>query len=145
MVKQAIEAQIEGSPCPESPGLPTPLEHWATSTNDYLVPGKAAGSNGHAGSGQEFRTSIFAGIEGDPSPFATDGSTILAVEDYSAIMLHKIRRTTHVFGSRLVHEIQEHLEWLARRYRAVASEGDRVDDNARASYAQFRSRLAALR
>jgi hypothetical protein len=145
MVKQGIEGQIEGTPCPESPGLPTPLEHWATSTNDYLEPGKAAGSNGQASPGRDFRTTIFTGIEADPSPFAADGSTTLSVDDYSAIMKHKIGRTTHVFGSRLVHEIQQHLEWLARRYRAVAAEGDRVDDNARASYAQFRSRLAALR
>jgi hypothetical protein len=145
MVKQAIEVEIEGSPCPDSPGLPTPLEHWATSTNDYLEQGKAAGSNGHASPSHEFRGAIFSGIDSDPSPFAPDGSTTLSVDDYSAIMKHKICRATHVFGTRLVHEIQEHLEWLARRYRAVASEGDRVDDNARASYAQFRSRLAALR
>jgi rubrerythrin len=145
MVKQALESQIEAAPCPESPGLPTPLEHWGVSTSDYLEPGKTVGTNGHSGPSSEFRSAIFGGIDADPSPFANDGTTTLSIEDYVEIMKHKIGRTTHVFGSRLVHEIQEHLEWLARRYRAVAAEGDRVDDNARASYAQFRSRLIALR
>jgi hypothetical protein len=137
-IKRVIEDENGRQPAPEASGLETPLQHWARVSEDYLEPGRGPGR-------VEFRQPIFAGIETDPSPLEGAGQRTLTVQDYIDIMRRKIRRTSHVYGSRLVHEVRQHIENLAHRYRAVGSDVDRIDPGAKALYAEFRGRLAALR
>ena len=137
-VRRAIEEENVRQPAPEAPGLDTPLQHWSKVSEDYLEPGRGPGK-------VEFRQAIFAGIESDSSPLEGAGQHSVTVQDYVDIMRRKIRRTSHVYGSRLVHEVRQHIESLANRYRAVGTDADRIDPGAKAMYAEFRSRLAALR
>jgi hypothetical protein len=137
-IKRVIEDETSRQPPPEAGGLDTPLQHWARVSEDYLESGRRPGR-------VEFRQPIFAGIETDPSPLEGAGQHALTVQDYVDIMRRKIRRTSHAFGSRLVHEVKHHIESLAHRYRAVGSDVDRIDPGAKALYAEFRGRLAALR
>jgi hypothetical protein len=137
-VKRLIEDENGRQAAPEAPGLDTPLQHWARVSEDYIEPGRAPGK-------VEFRQPIFAGIETDPSPIEGSGQHAITIHDYIDIVRRKIRRTSHVYGSRLIQEVRKHIESLAERYRAVGSEVDRVDPGSKALYAEFRSRLAALR
>jgi hypothetical protein len=137
-IKRVIEDENSRQPAPEAPGLDTPLQHWARVSEDYLEPGRGPGRT-------EFRQPIFAGIETDPSPLEGAGQHAVTVQDYVDIMRRKIRRTAHVYGSRLVYEVRQHIETLAHRYRAVGNDADRIDPGAKALYAEFRGRLAALR
>lgn len=137
-IKRIIEDENSRQPAPEAPGLDTPLQHWARVSEDYLEPGRGPGRT-------EFRQPIFAGIETDPSPLEGAGQHAVTVQDYVDIMRRKIRRTAHVYGSRLVYEVRQHIESLAHRYRAVGNDADRIDPGAKALYAEFRGRLAALR
>ncbi|MFM7108360.1 MAG: dynamin family protein [Planctomycetaceae bacterium] len=137
-IKKAIEEENGRQPPPDAPGLDTPLQHWARVSEDYIEPGRANGR-------QEFRQAAFAGLESDPSPFEGTGQQALSADDYLDIMRRKIRRVSQVYGSRLIHEVRGHIESLAHRYREVGNEGDRIDPGAKALYAEFRSRLTALR
>jgi len=137
-IKRVIEDENSRQPAPEAPGLDTPLQHWARVSEDYLEPGRGPGRT-------EFRQPIFAGIETDPSPLEGAAQHAVTVQDYVDIMRRKIRRTAHVYGSRLVYEVRQHIENLAHRYRAVGNDADRIDPGAKALYAEFRGRLAALR
>lgn len=137
-IKRVIEDENSRQPAPDAPGLDTPLQHWARVSEDYLEPGRGPGRT-------EFRLPIFAGIESDPSPLEGAGQHAVTVQDYVDIMRRKIRRTAHVYGSRLVYEVRQHIENLAHRYRAVGNDADRIDPGAKALYAEFRGRLAALR
>jgi hypothetical protein len=122
-IKKAIEDESGKQSPPDAPGLDTPLQHWARVSEDYLEPGRAVGR-------KEFRQLVFVGIESDPSPFEGTGHQALSAEDYLDIMRRKIRRVSQIYGS---------------RYREVGNEGDRIDPGAKALYAEFRSRLTALR
>jgi len=137
-IKRVIEDENSRQPAPDAPGLDTPLQHWARVSEDYLEPGRGPGRT-------EFRLPIFAGIEADPSPLEGAGQHAVTVQDYVDIMRRKVRRTAHVYGSRLVYEVRQHIESLAHRYRAVGNDADRIDPGAKALYAEFRGRLAALR
>ena len=137
-VKKTIEEESGKQPPPEAPGIDTPLQFWARVSEDYLEPGRSAGR-------QEFRQPSFAGLESDPSPFDGVGQQAISTDDYLDIMRRKIRRVSQVYGSRLIHEVRGHIEGLAHRYREVGNEGDRIDPGAQALYADFRSRLTALR
>jgi hypothetical protein len=137
-VKKAIEEETSRQAPPDAPGLETPLEHWGVVTADYLEPGRAPGRG-------DFRQAVFAAIETDPSPFESGGHQPLSTADYLDVMRRKIKRVSQIYGSRLVNEVREHIETLANRYRAVGNDADRVDSGAKALYADFRQRLAALR
>lgn len=137
-VKKALEEETGRQPPPDAPGLETPLEHWGVVVADYLEPGRAPGRG-------EFRQSVFAAIETDPSPFESGGHQPLAPSDYLDVLRRKIRRVSQIYGSRLVNELRRHIDSLADRYRAVGSDADRVDSGAKALYGEFRQRLVSLR
>ncbi|NQW47658.1 MAG: hypothetical protein HQ464_07820 [Planctomycetes bacterium] len=137
-VKKALEEETGRQPPPDAPGLETPLEHWGVVVADYLEPGRAPGRG-------EFRQSVFAAIETDPSPFESGGHQPLAPSDYLDVLRRKIRRVSQIYGSRLVNEVRRHIDSLADRYRAVGSDADRVDSGAKALYGEFRQRLVSLR
>jgi hypothetical protein len=137
-VRKTLEEETGRQPPPDAPGLETPLEHWGVVTSDYLEPGRCPGRG-------DFRQSVFAAIETDPSPFESGGHQPLSTTDYLDVMRRKIRRVSQIYGSRLVKEVRCHLESLASRYRAVGNDADRVDSGAKAMYAEFRQRLVTLR
>lgn len=148
-VRQAIEEQLATAPAPDAPGLPTPLEHWDSRCEEYLGRGLTNGMGGTVATGsggdQDFRLTIFAGLHVDPSPFDPASSEPVLLADYVAVMRQKINRVSHVYGTRLVLEMRRHLDWLADRYRSVGNEIDHIDPDAKAAYAELRSRLMALR
>jgi hypothetical protein len=137
-VRRVLEDENSRRPAPDASGLETPLGHWDRVDEEFLQPGRAAGR-------VEFRLLIFGGIESDPSPFEGNERQSLPAGEYVDVMRRKIRRVSQTYGTRLVEEIRGHLGRLADRYRAVGSEGDRVDPGAKAQYAEFRARLATLR
>ena len=137
-VKTTIEEHNVQQPAPDAPGLATPLQHWASVSEEYLELGRAE-------SRTDYRQGIFNGIESDPSPFEGGGQQSLSPNDYVDVMRRKIQRTSHVFGTRLIHEVRHHLEKLASRYRSVGDEVDRIDPGAKSLYSEFRSRLTAIR
>jgi len=137
-VRKTLEEETGRQPPPDAPGLETPLQHWGTVTADYLEPGRAPGK-------VEFRQSVFAAIETDPSPFEAGGHQPLSPIDYLDVMRRKVRRVSQIYGSRLIGEVRGHIERLATRYREVGNDADRVDSGAKALYGQFRQRLGALR
>ncbi len=146
-VGRDLEAQVATTPVPEAADLPTPLDHWAATAETYLLAGKTSGRSDAQGKGKtsrEFRQEIFQGLENDASPFDAAGETHLAVADYLEIMRRKIGRLAQTYGTRLIEEIQSHLDWLADRYRRVGNEVDRVDSAAKDVYRTLCERLAAL-
>lgn len=146
-VGRDLEAQVATTPVPEAADLPTPLDHWAATAETYLLAGKTSGRSDAQGKGKtsrEFRQEIFQGLENDASPFDAAGETHLAVADYLEIMRRKISRLAQTYGTRLIEEIQSHLDWLADRYRRVGNEVDRVDSAAKDVYRTLCERLAAL-
>jgi hypothetical protein len=60
-------------------------------------------------------------------------------------MRAKAGRVARIYASRLVLEMQRHLLGLQRRYRAVATEMDRLDAQKREQYAKYRAELDRLR
>lgn len=143
-VKQKIEEGMADSPCPDAAGLPTPLEYWAQQAEEYLERGQTCeGSAGRPGS-REFRQAIFGMLETDDSPFDGRGGAQLSADEYKHVMFQKVRRVSHVFGSRLAIEVHNHLMRLADRYRAVGADVENVDTNTEA-YAEYRARLEALK
>ena len=78
------------------------------------------------------------------SPFDPAGETHLAVAEYLEIMRRKVSRLAQTYGTRLIEEIQGHLDWLADRYRRVGNDVDRVDSAAKHVYRTLCDRLAAL-
>ena len=146
-VGRDLEAQVATTPVPEAADLPTPLEHWAATTETYLLAGKTSGRSdgqGKAKTSRDFCQAIFAGLENDVSPFDPAGETHLAVAEYLEIMRRKVSRLAQTYGTRLIEEIQGHLDWLADRYRRVGNDVDRVDSAAKHVYRTLCDRLAAL-
>jgi hypothetical protein len=146
-VRRRIDDEVATTPVPEGAELPTPQDHWAATTENYLLAGKTSDrpdAEGRAAKAREFRDAIFGGLEIDPSPFDAAGETPLSVAEYLDIMKVKISRLAHIYGTRLIEEIQGHLDWLADRYRRVGNDVDRVDSTAKDAYRTLCDRLAAL-
>lgn len=144
---RGLEAQVASSPVPEARGLPTPLDYWATASENFLLAGKTSGrpdAEGRASPSREFLQTIFSGLETDPNPLAASHGTRLETPDYLATMRWKVGRLAHIYGTRLITEIQEHLDWLADRYRRVGNEVDPIDSAAKDLYRRFCERLSAL-
>jgi len=136
-VKARLEERTQAEPPPSAAGLPTPLEHWATSVAQFLEAGKTL-------EGRDFRGPIFAGFRDDPSPLVNGGHNMSAAE-YPQVMRLKAARVARVYGSRLVHEIQSHLQRLQGRYRALGTEIGHIDANQRQLYAKYRADLERQR
>ena len=143
-VKQAIEEEMATSPCPDAAGLEKPLEFWAERAENFIEKGKTSDGPGQS-PGREFRQSIFGMLESDGGPFDSRDGTQLSEEDYRTVMQQKMARVSRIYGSRLAREVHDHLMRLADRYRAVGADVDNVDAGARASYAEYRARLRALK
>ena len=143
-VKQAIEEEMATSPCPDAAGLDKPLEFWATQAEEFIEKGQTCDGPGQS-PGREFRQSIFGMLESDGGPFDSRDGTQLSEEDYRTVMQQKMARVSRIYGSRLAREVHDHLMRLADRYRAVGADVDNVDAGARASYAEYRARLRALK
>ena len=143
-VKQAIEEEMATSPCPDAAGLEKPLEFWAERAEKFIEKGKTSDGPGQS-PGREFRQAIFGMLESDGGPFDSRDGTQLSEKDYRTVMQQKMARVSRIYGSRLAREVHDHLMRLADRYRAVGADVDNVDAGARASYAEYRARLRALK
>ena len=143
-VKQAIEEEMATSPCPDAAGLDKPLEFWATQAEEFIERGQTCEGPGQS-PGREFRQSIFGMLESDGGPFDSHDGTQLSEKDYRTVMQQKMARVSRIYGSRLAREVHDHLMRLADRYRAVGADVENVDAGARASYAEYRARLRALK
>lgn len=142
-----LEAAAAATPMPEAAGLPTPVEFWAGAAENYILAGRTSDrpdTDGRRSAPRDFRQEAFGGIEQDPSPFDAAGGAVLTVVDYLLIMRRKLDRVAHVYGTRLVSEIQAHIDWLADRYRRIGNEVDRTDSADKEKYRAFCDRLAAL-
>lgn len=137
LVRTQLERRSQEQPPPKAADLPTPLEHWSNVVANHLADGRTV-------EGQEFRAPILACIRDDPAPVA-EGGQQLAAADYLAVMRAKAGRVARIYASRLVLEMQRHLLGLQRRYRAVATEMDRLDAQKREQYAKYRAELDRLR
>jgi hypothetical protein len=144
-IKSLIETQMRDSPCPNAPGLPSPLEYWEQQADTFLFRGKTCEIRGGREFSRDFREASFGMLASDSSPFASDADAALSVTDYTHIMREKVRRVTHVYGSRLVAEMCNHLTRLAERYRSVGADAENVDVDRSAKYLEYRTRLMALR
>jgi hypothetical protein len=142
-----LEATAVATPMPEAAGLPTPIDFWSGTAENYILAGQTSDrpdADGRRSPPREFRRETFGGIEQDPSPFDAANGTVLTVADYLLIMRRKLDRVAHIYGTRLVTEIQTHIDWLADRYRRIGNEVDRTDSADKDKYREFCDRLAAL-
>ena len=146
-VGRRIEDDIATVPVPVAGDLPTPQDHWAEASENYLLAGKTSNrtdASGQKPSSVEFRDAVFGGLATDPHPFDPRHETHLTAHDYLKIMQSKIGRLSQTYGTRLIEEIQCHLNWLADRYRRVGDDVDGVDAASGDAYRALCDRLTAL-
>ncbi len=136
LVHKRLKEGTRTLPPPDAAGLPKPLEHWADATKCL--------DRGRTVDDRDFRGPIFSSFVEDPSPLA-DGCQNMSPAEFPIVMRFKAARVARVYGSRLVQEIQSHLQRLRSRYRAVGTEAERVDAGQRERYAKYRSELERLR